>query len=181
MATMDRLIGYFSAVAILGGLGCSGSNESASTTGGDGGSAPGPEIKGVLFQGSATASELTALVASASSTKLTPMPGFTNPPPTSEYLPKDPPPTFSWSDKGRAPSGTTERTYLQFSADGEGQLLRVFTSEKSYRPTEAEWKKVSVGTWVTVDIFGGSYAHGTLQGDSAEGNPVLFCSMPATN
>jgi hypothetical protein len=177
MTRMNGLVGCLSLVALAGALGCSsGDASSGSTSGGGGGS--GPDLTGVVFEGHATAAELGALLAAPSSTKATPMPGFTNPPPVSEYLPTDPAPKFMWSEKGNAPAGAAEMTYLLFGAAGEPQLLRVFTSDSSFQPTEDQWRTLSVGTWVTVDIFGGTYARGALQGDAAEGTPVQFCSMP---
>ncbi len=181
MLRMNRLVGCLPFVALAGALGCSSADTSSGSTSGSDGGGAGPDLTGVVFEGSATAAELTALIDAPSSTKAKPMPGFTNPPPTSEYVPKDPAPKFLWAMKGDAPTGARELTYLQFGAAGEAEILRVFTGETSFQPSEDQWRKLSVGTWVTVDIFSGSYVDGTLEGAPAEGSPIQFCSMPPRN
>ncbi|HVY46235.1 MAG TPA: hypothetical protein VHB21_10170 [Minicystis sp.] len=187
---MHRFIGTALACLALGALGCSGSapaNDSGGSGGagggattGAGGSSEHPDVKDVLFFGGATPEELTQLLDATPKTDAKRLPKFTSPAPVSEYVWGDAAPTFTWKETGPAPasSGARERTLLLFGAPGEPALLRVFTGASSFHPDQAAWKKVSIGTWVTVGIFSAGYVDGELEGDVGEGATIQFCSMP---
>jgi hypothetical protein len=178
---MRRMNGFGCLViglALLGAAGCSGNASESTDPSGDGGSAP-VKLDGVTLVG-VSARDASQLVAARPDEKLRPTPTFASPPPVSEYTPASAIPTFSWAFKSGSTNGMRELTYLNFGVPAQKPFLRLVTSETSFTPTKDQWKAMSVGEWVTVDIFSGLFEADAMQGDAAEGDPVQFCSMPAT-
>lgn len=68
--------------------------------------------------------------------------------------------------------------YLTFATDTKPNLLRVFTTETSYTPDAAAWKKLgAVMTWTELTVFAATFDDDALVPGSGplESDPILFC------
>jgi hypothetical protein len=160
---------------------------------------PNPAYADVIFQGSATDTALTAMLAAQAMDDPANAPYFDNPTDLAE-LPGTPVITFTWHDgqKGalqllppafpRTWTGALgellgERTawagtpamsgkgYLLVfgSLDTGNELFRVFTSSTSYTPDATAWAKIATGTWTTLQVTSATFAADQV---AAGGGPI---------
>jgi len=156
----------------------------ALTCGCNKGSGPPAEPTDLVFQGSADAPALDALVAIPADPSAADAP-IIDSPPSDTILPANPPPRFAWHLPAAAPPASVEAGalsgagyYLVFSDDDTSQLFRVFTTETSYTPDASAWATISAaGTWTALTVDVATFADDRIAPDGGPfvGTPILFC------